>query len=93
MLIPLARPAHAPGALGTRPGLLISLSGEELSLTAPRLYMQCADLQVFLDGLSDLAGGIEAIRYAQALTRAAAQRSSSTTYLSNSQLSCTFHGQ
>lgn len=47
------------------PGLVISLSGEELSLTAPRLYTQCADLQRFLDGLSDLAAGIEAIRYAQ----------------------------
>ena len=48
------------------PGLVISLSGEELSLTTPRLYTQCADLQGFLDGLSDLAGGIESIRYTHA---------------------------
>jgi hypothetical protein len=46
--------------------LVISLSGEELSLTTPRLYTQCADLQGFLDSLSDLAAGIEAIRSTRA---------------------------
>jgi hypothetical protein len=44
-------------------GLVINLSGEELSLTAPRLYTQPDGLLRFLDGLSDLAGAIEGIRY------------------------------
>jgi hypothetical protein len=43
-------------------GLVINLNGEELSLTAPRLYTQPAELLCFLDGLSELACAIEAVR-------------------------------
>jgi hypothetical protein len=48
--------------LARTPGLVINLSGEELSLTTPRLYTQSDDLLRFLDVLSDLASGIEDIQ-------------------------------
>ena len=49
--------------LSRTPGLVISLSGEELSLTTPHLYTQSDELLRFLEALSDLASGIEAIRF------------------------------
>lgn len=44
-------------------GMVINLSGEELSLTAPRLYTQPDEVLRLMDGLSDLASAIEAIRF------------------------------
>jgi hypothetical protein len=48
--------------LARTPGLEIRLSGEELSLSVPRLYTQKEDLVLFLDALSDLAGAIELVK-------------------------------
>ena len=48
--------------LARMPGLEISLSGEELSLSTPRLYTQSDELLRFLEAMSDLARGIEDIR-------------------------------
>ena len=50
-------------------GLVINLSGEELSLATPRIYTQCDELLRFLEALSDLAGGIEDIRFVNSAFR------------------------
>jgi hypothetical protein len=50
--------------LSRTPGLVISLSGEELSLTTPHLYTQPDALLRFLEAMSDLASGIEDLRLA-----------------------------
>ena len=55
--------------LAGTPGLVINLTGEELSLTTPRLYTQSGELLRFLDALSDLAGGIEDIRLVNSAIR------------------------
>jgi len=46
------------------PGLVIDLNGEELSLSTPRLYTHSDELLRLVDALSDLAGSIEEVRFA-----------------------------
>ncbi len=48
--------------LASQSGLTITLHGEELSLTAPRLIYDPNELRAYFEALSDLATAIEAIR-------------------------------
>lgn len=49
-------------SLASETGLTITLSGEELSLTSPRLIYDPDELKNYLDSLSELATAIEAIK-------------------------------
>jgi hypothetical protein len=51
------------------PELVINLSGEELSLTTPRLYAYPDELLRCLDGMSDLASSVEELRIVSGVSR------------------------